>query len=129
MPKSKTLRGQSSSPISLRLTANEKQQLTVAAKGQTISGYIRHRLFKTEPTNSVRTARGQFVVKDHQALAKALALLGKSSLGSSMAQISGAASIGALPVTDEVVTELRNACADIATIKSLIMNALAIQEG
>jgi len=128
MPKSKTSRAQSSSPISLRLTAEEKQQLTIAAKGQSVSGYIRHCLFETEPTSSIRAARGQFVIKDHQALAKALALLGKSSLGSSMSKLANAAHIGALPVTDEVVTELHNACIDITTIKSLIMNALAIQE-
>lgn len=128
MPKSKTLRGQSSSPISLRLTANEKQQLTIAAKGQTISGHIRHRLFETEVTSSKRAARGQFVIKDHQALAKTLALLGKTSLSANMSKLANAAHMGALPVTDEMVTELHNACADIVAIKSLIMNALAIQE-
>lgn len=128
MPKFKLSRGQMPSPISLRLTAHEKQQLIVAAKGHTISGYIRHRLFENEPAESVRAARGSFVVKDHQALAKVLALLGKSSLASSMAILADAARIGSLPITEETEAELRHACHDISAIKTLIMKALAIQE-
>ena len=128
MPKPKISRGQTLSPISLRLTAYERQQLAVAAKGQTISGYIRHQLFETEPKKSSRASRGQFLIKDHQTIAQVLALLGKSSLSTNMSKLADAAHMGALPVTEETENQLRAACIDIATIKSLIMKALAIQE-
>jgi len=128
MPKSKTSRGQTPSPISLRLTPDERQQLVVAAKGQTISGYIRYRLFETEPTKSIRASRGHFLIKDHQTVAQVLALLGKSSLSTSLSKLADAAHIGALPITEETENQLQAACIDIAAIKSLIMKALAIQE-
>jgi len=128
MLKSKISRGQTPSPISLRLRTSERQQLVAAAKGQTISGYIRYRLFETEPSKSIRASRGHFLIKDHQIIAQVLALLGKSSLSTSMSKLANAARIGALPVTEETENQLQAACIDIAAIKSLIMKALAIQE-
>ncbi|MBL4647325.1 MAG: hypothetical protein JKY99_12825 [Rhizobiales bacterium] len=128
MSKSKPMKGQLPSPISLRHTDCEKQQLVAAAKGQTMSGFIRYRLFETDALKPVRAARGQYIVKDHQAIAKVLALLGKSTLGTSMSTLANAANFGSLPVTGEIEVQLRHACNDIAIIKSLLMKALAIQE-
>lgn len=116
-----------SKPFSIRLTPEERLLLEKRAGGQALGEYIRENLFGAKSRKS-KSSRGQFPTADKQALAKALALLGKSALRESMGRLSKAAHIGALPVTDETALQLQIACADIAKIKSLIMKALGIQE-
>jgi hypothetical protein len=116
-----------SKPFSIRLTPEERLLLEKRAGAQALGEYIRESLLETKVRRS-KSSRGQFPTKDRQALAKALALLGCSSLRKSMSELSEAARIGALPVTGETESQLQKACADIASIKSLIMRALGIQE-
>ncbi len=97
------------------------------AGSRSLGEYIRKSLLdkqRRKPKNS----RSQFPTADKKSLAKALALLGRSSLGASMSKLAEAARLGTLPVTEETERMLQRACADIATIKSLIMKALGIQE-
>ena len=116
-----------SRPFSLRLTPEERSRLERQAGSRPLGEYIRSCLLGGQQTKR-RASRAQFPTKDRQAIAKVLALLGKSSLGASLAKFAESARIGALPVTEETELMLRRACADIAAIKSLIMKALGIQE-
>jgi len=113
-------------PVSIRLTAEERARLQRRAGSLGLSSYIRARLF--EDGADVRRPRGRFPVKDQQALAQVLGLLGKTALSSNVAELAKAARVGTLPVSEETDTALRAACADIAAIKAAVMQALGIQE-
>ena len=113
-------------PFSLRMTAEERLDLERRAGRQPLGAYIRERLFERQTTP--RRCRGQGVVKDHKALSQVLGLLGRSRLAATMNQLARAADVGALPVSPEVETSLRDACKDVAAIKALVMRALGIQE-
>ena len=114
-------------PFSLRLTREERLALDRQAAGMPLGAYIRERLFGQEA--EPRRTRGRFPVKDHQSLAKLLALLGRSQLGSSLGELARAAGSGSLPVAPETEEALRRGVNDIATIKRLLMTALGIKEG
>ena len=114
-------------PFSLRLTREERLALDRQAAGMPLGAYIRDRLFGMEA--EPRRTRGKFPVKDHQSLAKLLALLGRSQLGSSLSQLARAAGSGSLPVTPETEEAILEGIRDIATMKRLLMAALGIKEG
>lgn len=114
-------------PFSLRLTQEERLQLDRRAAGRPLGAYIREHLFG--PDVEPRTIRGQFPVKDHQSLAKLLALLGRSQFGNSLRELARAAASGSLTVTRETEEALRKGASDIATIKRLLMAALGTKEG
>lgn len=116
-----------SKPFSVRLTPEERLLLEKRAGVRSLGEYIRERLLGAQ-RRKPKSSRNQFPTADKQSLAKALALLGRTSLGSSMAKLAEAARLGTLPVSEETERMLQQACADIATIKSLIMKALGIQE-
>lgn len=114
-------------PFSLRLTKEERLELDRRAAGMSLGAYIRERLFG--PEVEPRSTRGRFPVKDHQSLAKLLALLGRSKLGNSLRELARAAASGSLPVTPETEEALRTGVNDIAAMKRLLMAALGIKEG
>lgn len=116
-----------SKPFSVRLTPEERLLLEKRAGARSLGEYIRECLLGVQRRKS-KSSRNQFPTADKQSLAKALALLGRSSLGSSMAKLAEAARLGTLPVSEETEHLLQRACADIGTIKSLIMKALGTQE-
>ena len=114
-------------PFSLRLTREERLQLDRQAAGIPLGAYIRERLFG--PEAEPRRTRGRFPVKDHQSLAKLLALLGRSQLGSRLSELARAAGSGSLPVTPETEEAILEGIRDIATMKRLLITALGIKEG
>ena len=69
------------SPVSLRLTAEERAVLEQAAAGQSISAFIRERVLGEQVRP--RKARRQ-PVKDEEALAKVLGLLGQSRIAQNL---------------------------------------------
>jgi len=71
--------------------------------------------------------RGKRPVKDHQELAKLLATLGKSNIASNMSQLAVAASSGSLPVNDDVIKSITEACEAILWIKCALIKALGLQ--
>ena len=114
-------------PFSLRLTTEQRRELETRAGTLPLGEYIRTRLFSdTTPREPAR--RHARPVADHKALAELLAKLGASRLASNMNQLARAANSGALPVTPETEAALRQACADIAAMKALLMQALGFQE-
>lgn len=114
-------------PLSLRLTPEERLRLEHDAAGLSLSAYIKTRLFG-DAAAPVRT-RGKFPVRDHQALAAVLAQLGQSRIANNLNQLARAANAGVLDVTPEIEAELRNAVAEVAFIRQLLIDALGLSGG
>jgi hypothetical protein len=111
-------------PFSLRLSAEERARLIEEAKGTPLGAYIRAKVLGTAPP--VRMRRTGLAVKDRQALAQVLALLGQSRLSSNMNQLAHAANIGALPLTPETEADLCESLRDVRAMRRLLLVALGL---
>jgi len=94
----------SQSPITLRVTDEERERLKSLAAGMSVSAYIRKCIFAGDATR--RKRRSHMPVKDQEAMARALALLGASRIANNLNQLAHQANIGSL-IMDE------NTCAQI----------------
>jgi hypothetical protein len=112
-------------PFSLRLSAEEKNQLKLAAGHMALGAYIKARLFDDLP--AVPRQRG-YSALDHKLITQLLAVLGQSRLSSNMNQIAKAAHLGTLPVEPDLVDELKSACADIRKMRVCLFRALGRKE-
>ena len=102
--------------------------MRAAANGVPLGAYIKAKLFD-EPLEKVRR-RNTNPVKDHEALGRVLGALGKSRLSQNLNQIARAANMGSLPVSPELEDELRQACADVETLRKELLRALgSLSEG
>jgi len=82
------------SPLTLRLTLEERARLEELAAGMILSAYVRACVFGAEAAK--RKRRPKDVVEDKKAAAGALALLGQSRIASNLNQLAYHANIGAL---------------------------------
>lgn len=114
-------------PFSLRLTPEDRARLEHDAAGMSLGSYIRWRLF--DPANPPPRHRGKFPVKDHQALSRVLAALGQSRIANNLNQLAAAAHIGALPVTPDIESDLREAAEHVAQMRLMLLAALDLREG
>ena len=114
------------SPVSLRLSFEEKQQLKEMAGRQTVNAYIKARLF--DPDAPVRQARGLNPVKDQKTLAQVLGLLGSSRLADNLDDLATAARVGALPLDAETSCSIRRACDDVRIMRRFLLAALGIRD-
>jgi hypothetical protein len=111
-------------PFSLRLSFEERAQLEGAAAGMPLGTYIREQLFGGELRP--RRTRGQRPLKDHEALARVLAELGRSRIASNLNQLARAANSGSLPMTEETERALHKACQAVALLRGEIIRALGL---
>jgi hypothetical protein len=112
-------------PFSIRLSLEERARLAVEAAGAPLGAYIKAKVLGTMPVE--RKRRKVLTIKDREALAQALALLGHSRLSSNLNQLAYAVNIGSLPVTPETEAELRAALADIRELRRLLLTALGFK--
>lgn len=112
-------------PVSLRMSFAEKDRLEREAAGMSVAAYIRWRLF--DPESPPPRIRGKQPVKDHQAIAQLLALLGQSRLANNVNQLARAANSGSLPLTADTERALKEAVSDIAKIRKLLLQALNLE--
>lgn len=112
-------------PFSLRLTFEERAKLERDAAGMALGAYIRSRLLDSDLVAPRK--RGKFPVKDHQALAQLLGLLGQSRLANNVNQLARAADTGSLPVTPDVESALLSAVGDVSEMRQLLIQALNIE--
>ncbi|MBK9584836.1 MAG: hypothetical protein IPO55_02835 [Alphaproteobacteria bacterium] len=111
-------------PFSLRLTKEERKALDALADGMPLGAYIKDALLVRE----VRPrTRGRKPVKDREALAKLLGLLGQSRLSQNINQLTKAVHTGSLPVNAEVHKALLEACAGIRAMRDALLSALGLQ--
>lgn len=109
-------------PFSLRLTFAERAKLERDATSMSLGAYIRSRLL--DPETVAPRKRGKFPVKDHQALAQLLGLLGQSRLANNVNQLAKAANTGSLPVTPDTEAALLTAVAEVSHMRQLLIQAL-----
>lgn len=112
----------SASPLTLRLTSEERDKLEDLAAGMTLSAYVRACVFAEETCR--RKRRPKNVVEDKQAAAEALALLGQSRIASNLNQLAYHANIGELIEDDEAKAQIAEANAHLLAIRTLLMKAL-----
>jgi hypothetical protein len=112
-------------PFSLRLTFEQRARLEAEAVGMSLSAYVLSRLF--DPDNPPPRRRGKHPVKDHQALAQVLGLLGQSRLSSNLNQLARSANTGSLPVTPDTEAALQSAATDVQEIRRLLIEALNLE--
>ncbi|MBO6857164.1 hypothetical protein, partial [Roseibium sp.] len=120
-------KGKTPPPFSLRLTFEERAKLDAAANGVPLGAYIRAILFDEELPKVRR--RNTNPVKDHAALGRVLAALGGSHLASNLNQLARAVNTGTLPVHPEIENELREACANVAQMRAVLIEALGLDGG
>jgi hypothetical protein len=120
-----TKRRVKTTPISIRLTEEEKNRLTLEAGHLSLSDFVRFKLFGTE--QSLR--RDPVPQTNARALAHVLAALGQSELAPTLREMMMAARVGALPVTDETERAIQMACAATVQMKANLLSALGAREG
>ncbi|WP_299724813.1 hypothetical protein [uncultured Tateyamaria sp.] len=106
-------------PFSLRLSFAEKAALRDLAGDMPLGAYIKA-VLKDAIQNKKKIAPSA----NPKALGRVLGQLGKSKLSQNVNQLAKAVNVGALPVTPETESELRQACADIAAMRQELMRAL-----
>jgi hypothetical protein len=111
-------------PTSIRLTFEQKARLDRDAAGMSATDYIVWRLFN--PDSPPPRTRGRFPVKDEQAVAQLLAMLGQSRLANNVNQLARSANTGSLPLTPDTEAALNEAAADIAFMRTLLIQALRL---
>lgn len=111
-------------PFSIRFSEDERARLAMEAAGAPLGAYIKTKVLGGPP---VRTRRTGLVVQDRAALAKGLALLGRSRLSNNLNQLAYAVNIGSLPVTLETEAELVAALRDVHELRWLFMVALGLK--
>lgn len=112
-------------PVSVRLTVEEREELTRQAAGMSISAFIRERLFGDGV--APRKTRGKFPVDDHRALARVLAALGRSDTTAALKRVSQQIQNGRASVRPETERQLLKACADIEAMKADLITALGLK--
>jgi len=113
-------------PISLRLTEKERITLEQAAQGMSISAYIRSCIFSDGVAK--RKARTRRPVKDQEALARALGLLGQSRIANNLNQLARHANSGSLPVDDETLEQIEEAYVHVMALRDQLIAALGLIE-
>lgn len=113
-------------PFSIRLSADERTRLAAEAKGVPLGAYIKAKALG-EPPLALR--RPGVSLADPTALAKLLALLGRSRLASNLNQLAYAANIGSLPMTPETEAELAGSLRDVRDMRRLLLKALGLKPG
>lgn len=111
------------SPLTLRLTPEERTKLEELAVGMTLSTYVRACVFGQEAKR--RKSRPKYIVADKKAVAEALALLGQSRIANNLNQLAYHANIGALDIGDVELSQVNEAYEHVLFIRSLLVSALS----
>ena len=111
--------------LTLRVTEDELAQLKKLSSGISLSAYIRKCVFgkNTAP----RKVRSRVPVRDQEALAQVLGLLGQTRIANNLNQIAYEANCGSLLMDQETEDEIKLACAHIAFIRVKLIEALGIK--
>lgn len=120
--KHKQRKRSSISPITLRLTQEEREKLEQLADGMTLSAYIRACVFAEQAKR--RKRRPKNVVEDKKAAAEALALLGQSRIASNLNQLAYHANIGVFIEDEDTKAQIIEANNHLQALRSLLMKAL-----
>jgi len=118
-------RKERTTPVSIRLSADERSRLEAEAGRASLSEHIRARLFGED--RRVRAIPAPKI--EARQLAHVLAVLGQSELAPSLRELLRAVQIGDLPASGEIEASLTSACAATMEIRRSLMVALGLVEG
>lgn len=110
------------SPLTLRLTPEERVELEELSAGMTLSAYVRGCLFAQAAKR--RKRRSKDVIADKAAAAEALALLGQSRIASNLNQLAHHANVGMLIDGETQKAQIAEANAHLKAIRTALMTAL-----
>lgn len=112
------------SPLSLRLSADERAMLEDHAGRQSLNAYIKSRLFDDAPR---KKARGHRVVQDYEALARVLSALGQTEVFANLSSLIEQLESGAVTLSPEAEEEIGIACACVLLMRDDLVQALGLQ--
>lgn len=111
-------------PFSVRLSAEEREELAKLAPDQPWGQYIKDVIFREKRKPRTRQAQK---IKDHKLLAKLLGLLGQSRIAQNINQLAKAANSGSLPVTPDVHKALLEATRSVQHMRCLLIEAMGLK--
>lgn len=111
--------------VSFRVTDKERDQLNNDAAGMSRSAYIRDRLFGSSAKK--RKTRGKTPVKDFEALARLLSLLGRSNLSDDLNELDWAVRNGVVKIDPVTALAIKQACVDVAAMRKDLIIALGLK--
>ncbi len=117
-------KARSISPVTLRLTADERAKLEELAEGMTLSAYIRACVFGKEERRRKRRPRN--IVADKKAVSQALALLGQSRIANNLNQLAYQANIGALVMEERERAQIEEAYNHVRELRFLLIKTLEV---
>lgn len=115
------------SPLSIRLSAEERRALEARAGSVSLSAYVKSRLFGA--TGGAVRAKARRVQMDEAMAGRILAALGRASLVPNLAALAQAVQSGSLSADEETARHLQLACRDVAAMRALLMLALGKKDG
>ncbi|GAB5449347.1 plasmid mobilization protein [Gymnodinialimonas sp.] len=110
------------SPLTVRLTKEERARLEALAAGMTLSAYIRACVFAEDA--KLRKHRPADARADKKAAAEALELLGQSRFASNLNQLAHHANLGILVVGETEKAQIAEAYDHVLAIRTMLMEAL-----
>ncbi len=111
-------------PFSVRLTEQERAELTKLADGQPLGQFIKDAILQ----NGVRPPPSRKPrIQDQKLLAKLLGALGQSRIASNINQLAKAANSGSLPVNEEVLQSLHDAVAAIRWMRDTLIEGMGLK--
>lgn len=114
------------SPITLRLTDEERAMLMDLAAGISVSAYIRKCVFGNDA--APRKVCARVPIKDELALARVLGMLGASRIANNLNQIAYHANVGSLVIDEQCTKEIHEAYGHIVSMRGDLINALGLTE-
>lgn len=111
-----------SSPVTLRLTEEERLQVKLDAGDLSLSAHIRSCILNNGGV------RKNTPVKNQRSLARALALLGDSRIANNLNQLAYQANTGSLLLDEETLAQIKEAHAHICTMRQALIAALGLRE-
>lgn len=124
--KLKPVRKKRAPPVSIRFSDDERAWLEEQAKGLPVSRYLKDAVLSGSGVK--RKPKRRMPIKDHEALARVLSLLGRSETGRMLGGILFAIELGKLELDGKAETDLRQACADVSAMRNALMAALDLPE-
>lgn len=113
------------SPITLRLTLDERAKLEELAQSMTLSAYIRMCLFKDDV--APRMVSKKSPIKDREELAQVLALLGQSRIANNLNQLAKEAHLGSLLLDEQTVNQIDEAYSYVLDLREHLIQALGLK--
>ena len=115
------------SPITLRLTDEEREKLKIAAGDMPVSAYIRKCVFGAEVAPRKKRLSHK-PVADQEAIARVLSMLGQTRIANNLNQIAYHANCGTLLLDEDTKGQIKETCAYIAFMRVKLIEALGLKE-